>query len=404
VLILEASDRPGGRMRSLERKGDQVDVGTQSFRSNQPGALKLIDEMNLGGTKRKIRREALFCLDDGSTYLMKPHVPYIKVLGLRGNAKLLSLLTKHLIFGQQFSPYWIDKDIPEYDNVPGLSICDKPSEKPLRDFIVEPAVLEQPDGLSLYHVLRSIRFMLSQPVGLTRGTASLAEELAKRLPVEYESPVKHLLIEKGGVVGVQMEREGSIERADHTVVAVDPISAVGIMPWEMEEQRQFFESIVAAELSLPVFFLGRRVHEETWTYFNRPSQRNAVMFALDETAKMPEMVPSGKSIFTVWFGIPTNKDMMDKPDDQVIKTAKDNMEFMLPGFAQWIEDATVLRYPFAGADYDLGAHRRVLDFFNRAKRLKGVSFAGDSFGGGFAESAVESATAVVRRICEGEDA
>ncbi len=402
VLILEASDRAGGRMRSLERKGDRIDVGTQSVRSNQPAVLRLIDEMNLGSTKRKIKQTALFCLDDGSTYLMNPNVPYMKILGPRGNAELLSLAIKYLALGHRFSPYRIDKDIPEYDNVSGLSICGKPSQKPVKDFFVEPLVMEPPDRLSLYHVLRTIRFMLSQPIGMTRGMASLSEELAERLPVKYESPAKQLVMEKGRIIGVELEGKGSVERADHTVIAADPVSAAKMMPPEMAEERQFFESIPYVGIPMVIFFLDRRVHEHTWTYFNRPGLRNTVMFAIDETAKMPEMVPSGKSIFTVWLGIPTNNNMMGEPDDLIIETARDNMEPILPGFSQWIEEAAVVRFPFAGPDYDLGAHRRVMDFCDRAKKMQGVSFAGDLFAGGFTESAVESSDAVVRRICETE--
>ncbi len=38
VEILEALDRPGGRLATIERKGDKVDVGAQFFHS--PTALR----------------------------------------------------------------------------------------------------------------------------------------------------------------------------------------------------------------------------------------------------------------------------------------------------------------------------------------------------------------------------
>ena len=34
VEVLEAADRPGGRMQLLERRGDRVDVGAQFFHSS----------------------------------------------------------------------------------------------------------------------------------------------------------------------------------------------------------------------------------------------------------------------------------------------------------------------------------------------------------------------------------
>lgn len=404
VLVLEASDRPGGRMQTLERGGDRVDVGAQFFHSNYRRTLALIDEMGLGPTKRKIAEQVVFCLDDGSRRVVSPRVPYLKDLGLRGNAKLLSLLLEYVVFGRRFSLYRIDRDIPEYDDVPALSLCDAATDKPLKDFFVEPMTMGPPEQLSLYHVIRSIRFnLLSHPIGMTGGVASLAEALASRLPVKLQSPVKRLVTEKGRVVGVQLQADDSVERASHTVVAVTPSAAAGLMPQEMERERRFFDSILAHELPMPVFFLDRRVDDKLWIYFNRPDLRSGVMHATDETTKLPEMVPSGKSIFTVWFGSPTNTDLMNEPDDQVIKTAREGMEPMLPGFSQWIEAATVVRHPYVVAGYDLGAHRRVLDFLERAARLKGVYFAGDLFGGCFMESALESSAAVVQRICAEEE-
>lgn len=405
VLVLEASDQPGGRMQTLERNGDRIDVGAQFYHSNYHRTLALIDEMNLCSTRRKISGQVVLGLDDGSRYVLSQHVPYIKPLGLRGNAKLLHLLLKYVVFGRRFSLYRIDRDIPEYDDVPGLTLCEKPSDQSLKDFFVEPMVMGPPEQLSLYHVVRSIRFnLLSHPIGLTRGVASLPEELARRLPVRFESPVKRLVMEKGRVIGVQLQADDSVERAEHTVVAVAPIAAAALMPQEMERERRFFESILAHELPMPVFFLDRRVDERYWAYFNRPGLRQGVMSALDETTKLPAMVPSGKSIFTVWFGSPTNIELMSAPDDQVIKAGQDGMEPMLPGFSHWIEDATVVRHPFVVAGYDPGAHRRVLDFLERTRKLAGVHFAGDVFGGCFMESAVESSAAVVQRICTADGA
>jgi oxygen-dependent protoporphyrinogen oxidase len=404
VLVLEASGRAGGRMRTLERSGDRVDVGAQFFHSNYRRTLALIDEMGMSPTKRKIPEDAVFCLEDGSRYVLNQHLPYIAPLGLRGNAKLLALLLKYVVFGQRFSLYRIDRDIPEYDDVPALTLCDSPSDQHLKDFFVEPMTMGPPEQLSLYHVIRSIRFnLLSRPIGLTGGVASLAEALASRLPVRLESPVKQLVMEKGRVVGVQLQADGSVERAEHTVVAVTPSAAAALMPQEMERERQFFDSILAHELPLPVLFLDRRVDEKLWIYFNRPDLREGVMHATDETTKLPEMVPSGKSIFTVWFGSPTNTDLMSEPDDRVIEAAREGMEPMLPGFSQWIEDAIVVRHPYVVAGYDLGAHRRVLDFLERAETLTGVYFAGDLFGGCFMESAVQSSAAVVEKIRAAEE-
>ncbi len=84
VEILEASDRPGGRMVTLERKGDRVDVGAQFYHSSYRYAFDLMDATNLTATKRAIGGKIHYTLGDGSTYLYDRRIPYMKLLGLRG--------------------------------------------------------------------------------------------------------------------------------------------------------------------------------------------------------------------------------------------------------------------------------------------------------------------------------
>jgi phytoene dehydrogenase-like protein len=54
VEVLEASNRPGGRMLTLERKGDRVDVGAQFYHTNFRYAHQLMGAVDLSGAKRQI--------------------------------------------------------------------------------------------------------------------------------------------------------------------------------------------------------------------------------------------------------------------------------------------------------------------------------------------------------------
>jgi hypothetical protein len=218
VEVLEASNRPGGRMLTLERKGDRVDVGAQFYHTNFRHAAQLLDAVDLSGTRRSINGKVHFALRDGSTYLYDHRVPYMKMLGLRGNLKLASFILRHLILGHRFPTNRIVHDIPEYDNVAAMDIWPAPSDAPLRDFILTTMGVAEagglPEWMSLYHFVHTLRItMFSSFFGLAGGVASLAEELAKRLPVQYEAPVRQLVVEKGRVVGVEMEQNGAIKKA-----------------------------------------------------------------------------------------------------------------------------------------------------------------------------------------------
>lgn len=405
VEILEAFDRPGGRTLTLERKGDRVDVGAQFYHSNFRYAYQLMDAVNLSTTRRTIAGKVHFALRDGSIYLYDHRVPYMRVLGLRGNMKLAWFILRYVLFGHRFPMYRIAEDHPEYDNVEVLDMWAAPSDRPLRDFILTTTSMAEnqgmPEWMSLYHFIHSFRLTaFSNFIALTGGVASLAEELAKQLPVQYEAPVRQLVVEKGRVVGVQMEQDGSVKKAGHVVVAVAPPAAARLMPEELEEQRRFFESVIYNPMPMPVFYLDRPLRRDVWCYFNDPSLRRAFMFAVDEHSKVPEMSPSGKSVLTVWTGHPMTLEMMPRPDKEIIKQAQEDLELMIPGVSQWIDEVALVRHPYGVARYPAGAYRRVLDFRCQARELKGVSFVSDLFGGCYMEAAMASAAAAVTRVCE----
>ena len=405
VEILEASDRPGGRMVTLERRGDRVDVGAQFYHSSYRHAFDLIDVVNLTSEKRTIKGDIQFSLKDGSTFSYNHKTSYMRVLGLRGNLKLYWFMMKHIFFRHQFPMHQIIEDRPEYDNMESLELFNHPRDQALRDFLVTTVSMADnqglPEFLNVYHFIHTFRIStFTSFIALTRGVSALTEGLAKLLPVAYESPVRQLVMEKDRVVGVQMDSDGSIKKAGHVIVAVTPPAAARLLPEELEEQRSFFDSVTYSPFPMPVFFLDRPLRRDVWCYFSDPGLRRTFMFAVDETSKIPEMVPSGKSIVTGWSGHPMTLDLIDQADDEIISKARNDIELTIPGFSSYIDDAVVFRHPYGVARYPTRSYRRVLDFKERAGRLKGVSFVSDLFGGSYMEPAMSSAAEAVSRVCE----
>ena len=263
VEILEALDRPGGRMATIERKGDKVDVGAQFFHSNYRHAFDFMDAVSLRQTLKEIKGKVQFRFSDGSLLDFTPRTPYMSGIGLRNNIKLYLFLLKHVIFGHRSPMYRIVEDRPEYDDAEMDDLFNAPSERKLKDLMTAITLasnLSEPEWMSLYHFMQLIRIdMFTVYSVLGGGTASLAEEMAKTLTVHYESPVRQLVMEKGRVVGVQMENDGAVKKAGHVIVAAAAPSVGRMLPDELQEQQDFFNSVVQAPLPMPVFFLDRPV-------------------------------------------------------------------------------------------------------------------------------------------------
>ena len=404
VEILEALDRPGGRMATIERNGDKVDVGAQFFHSNYVHAFDLIDAFGLRRTLKDIEGKVVFRFADGSQLDFTPKSYYMKGLGLANNAKLYGFALKYIIFAHRSPMYRIEEDRPERDEVEITDFFNKPSELKLRDLFTGIALasnMTEPEWMNLYHFVQLLRIdMFTKYSVLTGGNASLTDAMASSLPVRCESPVRQLVIEKGRVVGVQMEEDGSVRRAGHVIVAAAAPSVGRMLPDELAEQRDFFESVVQAPLPMPVFFLDRPVKKDVWAYFNQPSVKRTFSFAVDGSVKCPEMVPSGKGVVSAWSCYPNTLDLVGRSDDEITKKALEDLESVIPGITGWVEEARVFWHKEAGmGHYPTGSYRRVLDFKEKAKDLRGVSFVSDILGGCFMEAAMVSANEAVKRVC-----
>lgn len=405
VEILEASDRPGGRTVILERKGDRVDIGAQFYHTNFVHAFSLMDDMNLSSDKRPIKGNIKYALKDGSTYVYDRRFPYMKLLGLSGNLRMYQFVLKYIVFNRRIPKgYTISKDIPEFDNIEVLDAFRSNFDRSWRDFFVHMLAMGATSGLpewmSFYCFIKHFRDVLFPGyVALTGGVASLSHALAKRLPVHYESPVRKLVVDKGSVVGVQLENDGSVRKAGHVIVATTPPAAAPLMPEEMSEQRRFLESVTYVQSPMPIFFLDRPLDKNIWCYFNDPRLRKTYGYIIDEFSKAPDCIPSGKSVL-VGFGIhPMSDELMDRPDDEVLKKAQEDFEPAIPGFSNWVEDAVVHRHAFVNALYPPGSFREILDFLETAEKLRGVSFVSSVLCGEAMEAALNSAAAAVRRVC-----
>ncbi|MBI5115363.1 FAD-dependent oxidoreductase [Candidatus Poribacteria bacterium] len=403
VEILEALDYPGGRMATIERKGDKVDVGAQFFHSNYRHAFDLMDAVGLRRSE-PIKGKVKFRFEDGAVLDFESQSLYLRGLGLANNVKLDWFVLKHIIFGHRSPMYRIVEDRPEYDNIELAELFRAPSELKLRALVSAISLasnMSEPEWMSLCHFIQLLRIdMFTKYSVLAGGTASLAEGLARKLVVRYESPVQQLVMEKSRVGGVQMKKDGSVKKAGHVIVAAAAPSVGRMLPDELKEQRDFFESVVQAPLPMPVFFLDRPVNKNVWAYFNEPTVKRTFSFAVDGSVKCPAMVPSGKGVVSSWSCYPHTLDLIDRPDDEILKKALADTELMIPGISNWVEEARVFWHKEAGmGHFPTGSYRKVLDFKEKIKDLEGVSFVSDILGGCFMEAAMVSATEAVKRVC-----
>jgi len=394
VEIFEASNRPGGCVATIKHGVDLVDVGAQAFVSNNRYAYELLEATDLKKTLRKMPAKVLYTMKNGESCMFNKNLPFLKPLGLYGHMKFVQFILSHIILGKRFPVYEITKDIPEYDNIGSMEYFGKHSDASIRDYaLTSVSMIENlglPEWMSLYHLIHMVRNAAYYSFyASTLGNGALTDRLAMNLKIKYESPVQRIIVDKKAVPGVQIKGSETIIKADHIIVNAGPKAVEGMLPDELDEYRSFFKNIVCDGVPIPVFFLDRPLRkDDVWLYCSDPRLKRKFMYAWDERGKVPEASPSGKSTVIGWSGHPWTTDLLKMSDDAILKEARQDIEYAIPGFSQYIEDATVFRHDSGAIRYPAGSYRRIIEFQEKAKKMKGISFVSSLFGGAYMEAAI----------------
>jgi oxygen-dependent protoporphyrinogen oxidase len=401
VQVIEASDRVGGRARTLERKktGDICDVGTQYYHSNYPRALGLIRRAGLDPSVGKIKGRTRFFSPKvkSGTFLLDHRFPWVASFGATGNIRVAAFLL-HRLLRHRLHTYELS-DKPALDLVPALEATASPHVQELIKLVSAVGVLAVHEDMSLYQALRLLKIiLLTDYVTLAGGVASLHRALAERLDVRLETPAHRIVVEQGRIKGVAVKDACEVLPADHVIIAVPPPQAAKIIPEEWDEERRFLESARIPPSPVVSFFLDRPLEPSVWSYFLPLDHGGAVSMCTDAAQKNPAMVPSGKAILQAFPIHPENACLESMGDEDVVERCRKELEEYLPGLSGWIEEAHVTRHPEGMPQFPTGQGGKALDFLRRVENRPGVSFCGDYFSGGYLEAALWTAERAVQRI------
>jgi protoporphyrinogen oxidase len=400
VAVLEAAGRPGGRMVRLSRNGDSADGGPQMIHSNYRELLGIIDELELTPHLRLFPYKLQLLDRDGTARLSAGDQDTLRILGMRGAADFLAFYLRYIRFGRKVDPFEVTQDIPEYDNISALRAT-RWAGKAFLDFVMRPLMYaltnSRPEYINLYHTLVTFRMMLTTTESsLQLGILSIAERLSERLPVHYGTPVQSLIYEQGRVIGVRLS-DGRAMTAPHVIVACEVGGAAPLVPEELAPAKRFLEAFTHTPMPLVFFFLDRPTPSEAVSFMGHAYRDVPYNMALDHSKKAPGMVPSGKGIISAWPGHPQSSEIIRKSDADIIRMALADMEAFLPGIANWVEEARVVRQTWGLGRQEPGFHRKVLDFKEYTNSLRGVSFAGNDYDGVYMESGVRSGQRAAQR-------
>jgi oxygen-dependent protoporphyrinogen oxidase len=400
VVVVEQDTRPGGRMMSVRKGDDTIDVGAQFIHTNYKVTLELCREFNLESDLVEMRSNDMM-MRGGKVYIIPWGSTRIPSISLWSQLKNL----------RQFRPMirrrrslkldsW--RDLLDLDRLELATYARLKLNEELLEYTVRPLMLTyamaEPEGISLAYYLRSLHMYLTTGAHCFRsGNDVLPKAMARGLDIRYETTVEKILCDRStGVCGVQTSG-GEIEGT--TVISAIPSPA--LLPlhddWNCL-QEEFLREFRYAKMPLVVFDGQVRDAVNYWGGVLDRQAGHRISFLT-----YPHMKYSGASrphYLLAWPLGSFGEGLIELSDEEIIAAVTEELREASPADADAIESACVVRHPHTYPQYRVGMFEKLVCFQKSEGRPPGLYFAGDYTEGGLIEGAAQSGYKAARRVME----
>ncbi|MFC4024509.1 protoporphyrinogen oxidase [Oceanobacillus longus] len=412
VKLVEASNRLGGRIESLNKDGFTIELGPDSLLSRKPSAVKLVEELGLSdqivrngtgqsyiliknklhkmpkgafmGVPKEVRpllRSNVFSLNGKLRALMDLFLPKSKE---KGDQSLGLFMRRR--FGNELVDHQID---PLLSGIHSGDI-DKMSLKATYPMFYQA---EQKHG-SLMKGLQ--KTMPSSPkklksdkkaegvfFSLENGLETLVKRLAEKLDtntIRTNTAVDH--IEKKDKVYHLLLSNGEVYKADAVIMAT-PHTAVPTMLSQYDFLKTLYDIPATSTANVVMAFNQADIKKDIdGTGFLVSRDSNYRITACTWThRKWPTTTPEGKALFRCYVGKPNDQEIVDLSDEEITDIVLKDLNKTMKLKAK-PEFSIITRFKNARPQYDVGHLERVAEVrANASEKLPGLFLTGSSYDG-----------------------
>jgi len=400
VRIIEAGDRPGGRVRTDRVDGFVIDTGPDATTESYTHFYALLDL--LGMSDRKVLSSPVIGIIRGG-----------RIIDIDPARPISAMLTPALSLGAKLRFAWgayrLRKQIAATDSFALLDHAadDDPQSnaylfaqehfgRELADYLFDPmsrlTTGTSARGATSLMVLGGLASWTAALCNLSDGLDLLPHALAKELDVEFGARANLVERRNGGVFVRYINRDGqTIEaEADAAVVASQIDAACAITP-------EFAGRIGDLEPAIPPLSLV-----SISLAYDRPTRSRAYVVQVPTVEfpdqllmflqhnKAPDRAPPGKSLVTYYIDNAAAKRYLAMNDEEIRGHARDFVESLMPELAGSLRFIHISRWPRAGSLAVPGYFKTVKEIISRLDRYGPIQLAGDFYAAGSMETAVRT--------------
>ncbi len=456
VSLLEASDRLGGSLRTVERDGFIIEQGADSFITNVPWGVDLCRRVGLADeltptndTGRRaliIRRGKLLPVPDGFM-LMAPSRAW-PIL----SSSILSPWGKLRLACEYFVPRR-SSEIAEDESL--ASFVRRRLGREAFDRLVQPLVAgiytADPEKLSLAATLPRFIEMERQHGGLIRaarrqrransgangamplsdapdgpaesgarfglfvtprrGLSSLVDAIANRLPtacVRLNTRVERIERTAGGfrlTVADPVSRQSTVDVDSLIIAAPAPVAATLVRQFDSTLAENLSAIQYAGAVVVSTAYDREQIkHPLDGFGFVVPAIENRkILSASFSSVKFPARAPDGKTLIRTFIGGACQSELAELPDARLEKIVAEELGELI-GLSGPPLFTTIARWSRSMPQYHLGHVERVAQIETRAAQIPGLALAGNTYHGVGIPQAIHSGEQAAEKILTAEAA
>lgn len=407
VLVLEATDRTGGRVLSFEKNGFIVDAGPTLITDQYTEYLKLVEELELSHLLVDSSPQIAVVGPNGLNIIdaSRPLRAFLATRALTPVNKL-KLAIKGLQLIKPLSglnPYELSSHI-HYDRESMGTYLDRVFGRELNEqflaAIARGVTLSTPSEASVIEFFAGAVAAAGKMQNLKGGLGLLLEQLGKRLTIQYHSKVNSVVRTDTGIRVNYTDAHGnSIDQAaDDCVITCRFRDAVEIFP-ELKESgaRLYAQTDYTGCYSMQLFY-DCRPEKEPFIIMVPESISPEVSAVFLEHVKAPDRAPEGKSQITLFFNLQSKIDFANWSDDEFVKTGRSFIEQLFPELTGHYLDYHLTRWNYAAHLGNVGYYKALEEFKQNHSASDPVQLAGDWMSVSGQESAVIAGVNAAKRL------
>jgi oxygen-dependent protoporphyrinogen oxidase len=396
VVVVERDSRPGGRIMTIERNGETLDVGAQFIHTNYALTLELARKFNLESDLAEMQ-SADMMIRDGRIHIIpwgSVRVPAISICSQIKMARLfLPMLARRKQLALESWPKLVDLDKIELSTYTRLKLNEECLTYMVRALMLTYSMSE-PEGISLAYFLRSLYMYVTTGAHCFRsGNDALPKAMARNLDIRFGTVVEGILGD--GVVRGVRTSQGDVEAA--AVIAAVPSPA--LLPLYAEwsaEQRDFLEHFAYSKLPL-VLYEGEIPNPiKYWGGLFDREAGHRISFVTFPHMKYDRACQP--RYLLAWPLGTFGEELIDLPEAAIMQAVTADLRRALPAEAASLQPVSVFKHLHTYPQYRVGAFEKLLRFKATEGKPQGLYFAGDYTDGGLIEGAAQSGYKAVQRL------